>query len=92
MSPTFLAVGKIAWPVVETVCEWILKLKPPLQLLQGESFLERAVNHLRPQCTLFYKKGNLQVLCFLDKGMKSNFIFLLNTRQMSKGEGKIELF
>lgn len=32
-----------------------------------ESFLERAVNHLRPQCTRVYKKRNLinAVLCGL---------------------------
>ena len=50
-------------------------LKQDSQLCQKESFLERAVQHLGPQHTLVYKKENLQILCFLDEGMKSNIIF-----------------
>lgn len=40
-----------------------------------ESLLKRAISHLRPQYALVCKKGNLQIMCFLEKGMKSNIIF-----------------
>lgn len=81
MTPEFLANGKPDWPFVGIHCGNELGNGPKqdLQSLQVESFLERAVNHLRPQYALVYKKkkkkGNLQIMCFLDEGMKSNIMF-----------------